>query len=127
MTSWTDRMADAGTTDHTTKNAGTTDHPTKNAGTADCTTKNAVAKTESSLPFEQRDTFSPDSTSLECALCSNDFAKLRILDTPGFQSSTALQREGTTAYQANLSIMRQMLRIQARHGLVFNRVCTFYL
>ena len=94
----------------------------------DHTAENAAAKTkdeESTFPFKQSDKFSPGSTSLECALCSNDFAKLRILDTPGFQSSTALQTEGTTAYQANLSIMRQMLRIQARYGLVFNRVMYF--
>ena len=96
--------------------------------TADPKAENAAAKSEveeSTTLFKLSNTFSPDSTSLECALCSNDFAKLRILDTPGFQSSTALQREGTTAYQANLSIMRQMLRIQARHGLVFNRVLYF--
>ena len=90
--------------------------------------ENAAAKSEveeSTTLFKLSNTSSPDSTSLECALCSNDFAKLRILDTPGFQSSTALQTEGTTAYQANLSIMRQMLRIQARHSLVFNRVLYF--
>ena len=98
------------------RNAKSTGHTVENA---------AAKKKESTYPFKQTDLFSPKSTSLECALCSNDFAKLRILDTPGFQSSTALEKEGTTAYQANLSIMRQMLRIQVRHGLVFNRVLYF--
>ena len=67
------------------------------------------------------------STSGSCELYSNDDAKLRILDTPGFQSSNALEQDkGTaTAYQANLGIMRQILRIQAQHGLVFNRVLYF--
>lgn len=97
----------------------------QNAESTSNTVANEEAKTESLNPFKKRDEFSPDSTSLECALCSNDLAKIRILDTPGFQSSTALQKEGTTAYQANLSIMRQMLRIQVRHGLVFNRVLYF--
>jgi len=76
-------------------------------------------------PFRTREKPSAESTSVECVLCSNECAKLRILDTPGFQASTALQREGATAYQSNLGILRQMLRIQARHGLVFNRVLYF--
>jgi len=51
------------------------------------------------------------STSRNCELYSNNDAKLRILDTPGFQSS----EQGTaTAYQANLGIMRHILRIQAQ-------------
>ena len=66
------------------------------------------------------------STSDGCDLYSNDDAKLRVLDTPGFQSSDALEgRQNATAYQANLGIMRQILRIQAQHGLVFNRVLYF--
>lgn len=76
-------------------------------------------------PFETRDKASAESTTVECVLCSNDCAKLRILDTPGFQASTALKRKGATAYQSNLHIMRQMVRIQSRHGLVFNRVLYF--
>ena len=66
------------------------------------------------------------STSGGCELYSNDDAELRVLDTPGFQSSDALEgRQNATAYQANLGIMRQILRIQAQHGLVFNRVLYF--
>ena len=66
------------------------------------------------------------STSGGCELYSNDDAKLRVLDTPGFQSSDALEgRRNATAYQANLGIMRQILRIQTQHGLVFNRVLYF--
>ena len=64
------------------------------------------------------------STSDGCELYSNDDAKLRILDTPGFQSSDALG-QNATAYQANLGIMRQILRIQTQHSLVFNRVLYF--
>jgi len=45
-------------------------------------------------PFRTREKPSAESTSVECVLCSNECAKLRILDTPGFQASTALQREG---------------------------------
>ena len=73
---------------------------------------------------------SPDSTTTECELLSNDDAKLRILDIPGFQSSDYKHQseEGrnvtVTPYQANLGIMRQIVRIQARFGLVFK--CALY-
>ena len=73
---------------------------------------------------------SPDSTTTECELLSNDDAKLRILDIPGFQSSdykhqSEEERNTTvTPYRANLGIMRQIVRIQARFGLVFK--CALY-
>ena len=61
---------------------------------------------------------------------SNDDAKLRILDILGFQSSNYKHQseEGrntaVTPYQANLGIMRQIVRIQVRFGLVFK--CALY-
>ena len=76
--------------------------------------------------FEESPEDAVVSTSGGCELYSNDDAKLRVLDTPGFQSSDALEsRRNATAYQANLGIMRQILRIQTQHGLVFNRVLYF--
>ena len=86
-------------------------------------------------PAVQSQTFkhapsSPDSTTTECELLSNDDAKLRILDIPGFQSSNYKHQseEGrnttVTPYQANLGIMRQIVRIQARFSLVFK--CALY-
>ena len=65
-----------------------------------------------------------DSTTSQCELLSNDDTGIRILDTPGFQGSDAL-KNGQTAYEANLSIMRQILRIQTRHNLKFRRVLYF--
>ena len=122
LSSWITKQQDGPTKQ---QDGPTEQQDDQNAESTSNTVENEEAKTESTNPFDKRDEFSPESTSLECALCSNDLAKVRILDTPGFQSSTALKKEGTTAYQANLSIMRQMLRIQVRHGLVFNRVLYF--
>ena len=76
--------------------------------------------------FKQSEPGSPDSTSLECELLSNDTAKLRVLDTPGFQASNYRRGDPTaTVAQANLSIMRQIVRLQAHRDLVFNRVLYF--
>ena len=65
------------------------------------------------------------STGVECELFSNDVSKpiIRILDTPGLQASS--QKEGISAKQANLHIMRQIVHMQAQHNLVFKRVLYF--
>ena len=65
-----------------------------------------------------------DSTTSQCELLSNDTTRIRVLDTPGFQGSDAIKHDQTT-YEANLSIMRQILRIQTRHNLKFRRVLYF--
>ena len=75
--------------------------------------------------FQSSDPGSPESTTKECELISNDAAKLRILDTPGFQASNFRDHGYTTAYQSNLGIMRQIVRIQANFNLVFKRVLYF--
>ena len=75
--------------------------------------------------FKENEEDSIESTGVECELFSNDRSKpaLRILDTPGLQASK--QKEGITAYQANLGIIRQIIRMQAHHNLVFKRVLYF--
>ena len=79
--------------------------------------------------FKESEDCSLDSTTVKCELYSNDSVKpvLRVLDTPGFQASSTIQEfEGNiSAYQANLGIMRQIVRIQALHSLVFKRVVYF--
>jgi len=79
--------------------------------------------------FKESEDLSLDSTTTVCELFSNDSAKpaLRILDTPGFQASSTIQefQGNLSAYQANLGIMRQIVRIQALHNLVFKRVLYF--
>ena len=81
----------------------------------------------SSPRFRESDEDSVESTGVVCELFSNELAKpkLRILDTPGFQASSTLQERGITAYQANLGIMRQIIRMQAQHNLVFKRILYF--
>ena len=79
----------------------------------------------SSPRFKESEEDSIESTGVECELLSHDRSKpaLRILDTPGLQASK--QEEGITAYQANLGIIRQIIRMQAEHNLVFKRVLYF--
>ena len=84
---------------------------------------------EASYKFKQSEPGSPESTTQECELLSNDTAKLRVLDTPGFQASNFRhpKRGGpaVSVAQANLGIMRQIVRLQAHRDLVFNRVLYF--
>ena len=77
--------------------------------------------------FRESEEDSVESTGVVCELFSNELAKpkLRILDTPGFQASSTLQESGISAYQANLGIMRQIVRMQAQHNLVFKRILYF--
>ena len=74
--------------------------------------------------FRESEEDSVESIEVVCELFSNELAKpkLRILDTPGFH---AIQEGGISAYQANLSIMRQIVRMQAQHNLVFKRILYF--
>ena len=77
---------------------------------------------EASYKFKQSEPGSPESTTQECELLSNDTAKLRVLDTPGFQASNFRNpKRGCPAVsvaQANLGIMRQIIRLQAHRDLV---------
>lgn len=62
-----------------------------------------------------------------CQLLTNDRVtgpRLRILDSPGFAPSDALNR-GYNIYQANLAILREILTVQAREGLAFKRILYF--
>ena len=61
-----------------------------------------------------------------CKLLTNDRVTphLRILDSPGFAPSDALNR-GYNIYQANLAILREILTEQAREGLAFKRILYF--
>lgn len=65
-----------------------------------------------------------DSTTEQCQLISNENAKLRVLDTPGFDPSN-FQDRVQTAHQANIGIVRQMVRIQSHRNLIFKRVLYF--
>ena len=80
---------------------------------------------ENSPQFVESKEDSVESTGVECELFSNDVSKpiIRILDTPGLQASS--QKEGVSAKQANLGIMRQIVHMQAQHNLVFKRVLYF--
>ena len=80
---------------------------------------------ENSPQFKVSEEDSVESTGVACELFSNDVSKpiIRILDTPGLQASN--QKEGISAKQANLGIMRQIVHMQAQHDLVFKRVLYF--
>ncbi len=70
----------------------------------------------------------PDSVTKDCVLLSNEKTHIRVLDVPGFHtSSPTLTSPETeqTAKQENLSIMRQILRIQSIKQLRFYRVLYF--
>ncbi len=70
----------------------------------------------------------PDSVTKDCVLLSNEKTKIRVLDVPGFHTSspslTAAEAE-RTAKQENLRIMRHILRIQSIKRLQFRRVLYF--
>ena len=76
---------------------------------------------ENSPQFKESEEDSVESTGVACELFSNDVSKpiIRILDTPGLQASN--QKEGISAKQANLGIMRQIVHMQAKHDLVFKQ------
>ena len=73
-----------------------------------------------------------DSVTKDCELLANETSRIRVLDVPGFFSSDAIASAEagaeaglTTVQQANLGVMRQILRIQAEKGLVFRRILYF--
>lgn len=68
---------------------------------------------------------STDSTTKQCQLFSNEDAKLRVLDTPGFDPSNFREDGFQTAHQANLGIIRQIVRLQVHRNLIFKRVLYF--
>ena len=81
-------------------------------------------------PSRSRELFLSGSGALSitksCQLLTNDRVtpRLRILDSPGFAPSDALNR-GYNIYQANLAILREILTEQARGDLAFKRILYF--
>lgn len=80
-----------------------------------------------------------DSDTKDCELLANETSRIRVLDVPGFFSSenlalahetvavklSPLEQSACNVQQANLGVMRQILRIQAEKGLVFRRILYF--
>ena len=81
-----------------------------------------------------------DSVTKDCELLANETSRIRVLDVPGFFGSDTLtlvqgsapvaglsflQQGAYNVQQANLGVMRQILRIQAEKGLIFRRILYF--
>ena len=80
-----------------------------------------------------------DSDTKECELLANETSRIRVLDVPGFFSSdtlalvrqnaavwlSPLEQGACSVQQANLGVMRQILRVQAEKGLIFRRILYF--
>ena len=80
-----------------------------------------------------------ESVTKDCELLANETSRIRVLDVPGFFGSDTialaqadapaglnpLQRGACNVQQANLGVMRQILRIQAEKGLIFRRILYF--
>jgi hypothetical protein len=94
--------------------------------------------------LEGENIYDPDSEDAEsvtkdCELLANETSRIRVLDVPGFSGSDTialaqgdapvglnpLQKGACNVQQANLSVMRQILRIQAEKGLIFRRILYF--
>ncbi len=73
------------------------------------------------------ETETPDSSTNDCVLLSNEKTGIRVLDVPGFHSSLSSQQLAAkkVAIQDNLGIMRQIVRIQAVNQLRFHRILYF--
>ncbi len=73
------------------------------------------------------ETMTPDSVTKSCVLLSNEKTRIRVLDVPGFHTSLSSPQVAAkkVAIQENLSIMRQILRIQALKQLHFHRILYF--
>ncbi len=70
---------------------------------------------------------SVDFVTKDCILLSNEKTMIRVLDVPGFHSTSSSQQAAAqqVANQENLVIMRQILRIQAVKQLHFRRILYF--
>ena len=94
--------------------------------------------------IEGENIFDPDREDVEsdtkdCELLGNETSRIRVLDVPGFFGSdtlasvevstveglSPLQQGACNVQQANLGVMRQILRIQAEKGLIFRRILYF--
>ena len=94
--------------------------------------------------IEGEDIFDPDredvdSDTKDCELLANETSRIRVLDVPGFFSSetlslvqesfpvglSSLEQGACNVQQANLGVMRQILRIQAEKGLIFRHILYF--
>ena len=64
-----------------------------------------------------------DSITSACRIISNEFTKVRILDTPGFADSKATKTDGVM--KANLQIVRSVFRCAGENSLAFRRVLYF--
>ena len=66
------------------------------------------------------------SVTKSCKLLTNTYVEphMRVLDVQGFAPSTALT-DGYNIYQANLTILREILMVQATKGLAFKRILYF--
>ena len=71
-----------------------------------------------SFPVDEED--SDESCTTVCQLLSNDFTKVRVLDTPGFGDSHQAHLYGT--FRSNLEFIRNIVEIQLRYDLKFKRV-----
>ena len=90
--------------------------------------------------FDPESEGNPDSQTNECELLSNETSHVRVLDVPGFSSSSSsssaqpsaaptqeggLQIRVLEELHDNLKTMRQIVRIQAQNNLIFHRVLYF--
>ena len=64
-----------------------------------------------------------ESVTAACRLYSNEFTKVRVLDTPGFADSKQTKNVGVL--KANLQVVRSILRCTGDNGLAFRRVLYF--
>ena len=64
-----------------------------------------------------------DSVTRSCTVVSNEFTKIRVLDTPGFADSKETKITGVL--KGNLQIFRSILRSTGENSLAFRRVLYF--
>jgi len=98
-------------------------------GTGKSTTGNTLLKANTPRSFS-REWFDSrsgaHSVTKSCKLLTNYHVEphLRILDVQGFAASSALN-DGYNIYQANLSILREILSVQDKEKLAFKRILYF--
>jgi len=98
-------------------------------GTGKSTTGNTLLKANAPRSFS-REWFDSrsgaHSVTKSCKLLTNYYVEphLRVLDVQGFAPSSALN-DGYNIYQANLSILREILLVQAKERLAFKRILYF--
>lgn len=68
------------------------------------------------------------SVTANCKLLANDETRVRVMDVPGFSDSGAIQRAAGTnvsVFEANLQIIRWVVKAQIRFQLQFRRIVYF--